>query len=1007
MFCRKTERTRLYIRCNKILVLLILPLISASYSLAQSNSQNQDELDLTPEEISWLSHHKVIRVAVDPTIRPIEFIDQDGNISGIAGSYLKEISQKLNVEFVWSGGQSLEMNFEQIKSGEAHMISALVNTEERRKSFNFTSPYTSITQVVFSLKGNDQYSDLTKLSGKKVSQIKGFALINRIKNDFPEIEIIEVASLEKALKSISTGEADAYVGDILSTLEVIAADGLGQLDIVGETPYKADLAMAIRKDFPLLASSLNKALASLKPEERLKISREWLAINVESKTDYELFIKIIGAIIVLTILIVIWNIILRKEVARRISVEKQLLREREKENSLKHDEKERERKGLLNIFANSPVGASVTRIEDGIVLYCNNKMAEMLETKSKDIIGKVEFLSLKNRKDINNILDKEGSVHDKEISIPRKSGKDIEVMCSSSPIMFDGIEARLTWLIDVSSHKKIQRNLELSMITAEEANNSKSIFLATMSHEIRTPMNGIIGIIDLLTETPLNQEQQQMINTTKNSAYALLRIIDDILEFSKVEAGKLEIEATKCNLQKIVEDVGETLSGSANIKSLELNTYIDPKIPENILSDGLRISQILLNLAGNAIKFTETTDEQVGTIDIQAILKMIDTEPDNIATVQLSVSDNGIGIAKEQIKNLFKPFHQLEASTTRRFGGTGLGLAICSSLAELLKGKFSVESEEGKGTKFILDLPLKFEAGNALEDNLLPLKDLKCLIIQNNTLFSKTVEEYLVSSGCTIEATSELENILEKVKEAQTAVKPYDFIIVEPADNLNDIYQTLIQCSEDVNWDLQRSVVIQNRSEWSQRMENTVLKFIKGNPMRHNDLIWTAAQAAKKVRTPNIETNTTNETLPPKVEKVSRDDERDAGRLILVAEDNVTNQVVLKMQLTRLGYAFDIVDNGHEALKALEKESYNLILTDCHMPLLDGYGLAENIRKSEESTNQRIPIIAITANALKLETERCISKGMDHVIHKPVNINDLYKVLNHWLPKDNEKKVAN
>ncbi len=274
------------------------------------------------------------------------------------------------------------------------------------------------------------------------------------------------------------------------------------------------------------------------------------------------------------------------------------------------------------------------------------------------------------------------------------------------------------------------------------------------------------------------------------------------------------------------------------------------------------------------------------------------------------------------------------------------------------------------------------------------------------------MHNYLESAGCIIETESDPDKIYDKVKEAKSSGNPYKFIVIEPTENLNLVYHKLIKCSEEIEWELERCIVIQNRTEWSQKMGNTALKFIKGNPMRCNDLIWAVAQATKKTRfsmnTKSVKNKMSvqKDTLPEKVENVSREAERDAGRLILVAEDNMTNQVVIRMQLKRLGFAADIVDNGHEALKALANEPYGLLLTDCHMPLLDGYGLAEKVRKSEENTSKHIPIIAITANALIAETDRCLNLGMDSVLHKPVKINELYETLVHWLPKDKAKQKA-
>jgi signal transduction histidine kinase/CheY-like chemotaxis protein len=417
-----------------------------------------------------------------------------------------------------------------------------------------------------------------------------------------------------------------------------------------------------------------------------------------------------------------------------------------------------------------------------------------------------------------------------------------------------------------------EKDLRQAKTKAEAATKAKADFLAAMSHEIRTPMNGVVGMIDLLRETSLDADQKHMMQTVRDSAFALLHIINDILDSSKIEAGKLTLDAVPVSLGNIIDGVAQTLSPAANDKSVRLETFIDPALPKWIMADPVRIRQILFNLGGNAVKFTENTPDNPGKVTFHA--GKVENWGDDQDALSISIVDTGIGLSKEAVEGLFKPFTQAESSTTRRFGGTGLGLSICKSLIDLMDGVITVESEKGVGSSFTITVPL-----------------------------IKSKEGPQSSDG------------------------------FGPAGTPGNLART-------------------------------------------------------KRKAPAIE------------------ESRVLGQLILVAEDNVTNQDVIRRQLNLLGYACEIFSDGKQALEAWKSGNYAILLTDCHMPNMDGYQLSQAIREAEQDSSAHIPIIAITANALEGEGQICLEAGMDDYMTKPLEMNKLEATLAKWAGFDTPQGEA-
>lgn len=645
--------------------------------LGVDNRPEINTFHIRPEEQRWLDAHRIIRFTGDPNWLPYEAFDKQGNYIGIVADHLKLIEQKLGIQLTIVPVSSWDESIAKIKRGDVDVLSE-TSDSDLTSELSFTQAYLSSPIVIVMHEDESYVENIDKIKHKKIALIRNYGYVPKIIKKYPTIDFQWVDTIQEGLTAVSTGKADALISTLAQASYHIAKLGINNVRIIGRTQFTTKLAFGFRDEFAPLAPLFNRALNDIKPSEKQKIFNNWGEQRFEEKLDYSLLAKIIVSFLFVLAIFAYWNRKLSKEINLRKKLEEQ----------------------TQSIIDNIPLQITICT-HKGWILSANFQALNDYKISESEITNyniSSFFVNEKDNVDLFEELELKGEVRQKILPFKHIDGEIRSLMISVIAIQYNRKPAFLTISVDMTTRLKQEEELAKARDKAELANRAKSEFLSNMSHEIRTPMNAIIGFSALLQDDVKDPKHKSFVNTIHSAGINLMIIINDILDLSKIEAGKLDIEKTPCNVARLFTDIADIFDIQIKDKQLDLMLDIANNIPSSILIDATRLRQVLLNIIGNAIKFTDQ-----GFIRVSARVENADKILSKIDLL-IEIEDSGIGISKNQQTLIFEDFAQSEGQDNKRFGGTGLGLSISKRLVGIMGGSLSLASDIGKGSLFSIRL---------------------------------------------------------------------------------------------------------------------------------------------------------------------------------------------------------------------------------------------------------------------------------------------------------------
>jgi two-component system, sensor histidine kinase and response regulator len=934
-------------------------------------------LSLSEEQQAWLREHPSIRVGIERAgWAPFDVLDKQGRHSGLSGDYLQLLGQRLGVRFEPVLLDDWEAALKALRSGQVDVLPSVAKTAERSAFMAFSEPYLTSSSLIFTRR-DQKVQRIGDLAGRLVAIERGYALQQALRERVADVRLLEVKDSAAALRAVSSGSADAYVGDMIVASYLIRELNLTNLELRGETGLStSEFRFAVRQDWPQLVDLLNQALEQVSHEEREAIKERWLPpLSVFNwrrllQVGWPYLLGLLGLIT----FVLLWN--------RRLSVQ---IIERQRAEA----EAQRQRSTLLALI-NAIPDPIWFKDAEGRYLGINQACAELFGRTREEVQGKrdedllhPDWAAIRTEHDLT-ALNWTGPYESEGWAL-YPDGRRVVFDTLRSTFYDDrGLLLGLVGVSrDITVRKQTEAELAKAKELAEEAARLKSDFLANMSHEIRTPMNAIIGMSHLALKTDLNPRQRDYLGKIQQAGQHLLGIINDILDFSKIEAGKLSIEHIDFDLQQVLENLASLIGDKVASKGLELVFNLDPELPKQLIGDPLRLGQILINYSNNAVKFTEQGE-------VEVILRAEQRTAEQVQ-LYLGVRDTGIGLTHEQMGRLFESFQQADTSTTRKYGGTGLGLAICKSLAKAMGGTVGVESEPGRGSLFWCRIPLGIAGQQG--QRLLPQADLRgrrVLVVDDNDSARQVLHDLLEGMSFRVEAVDSGKAALQRVQLAAQQGQPFELVLLDwqmPAMDGIETARRLLDLGLQPAPHL-LMVTAHGREEVLQGAYKVGVEDVLLKPLNPSQLFDAVIRSlGGEGASADYGRLLVGEQVP-----------NFAGQRVLLVEDNELNREVACGLLQESGLQIDQAEHGGIALELLHASAdghYALVLMDMQMPVLDGIACTEAIRR--EPRFAALPIVAMTANAMPADRERCLAAGMNDHLGKPIDPGELWQTLGRWL----------